>query len=310
MGRVADYKRFAVFDGPGIRTTVFLKGCPLHCQWCHNPENLSMEPVLACIENLCTLCGDCARVCPEGCHRVSIDGHVIHRAQCMGCGECEKACLNDALKLYGMEVEPWKVVDKVMEDVDFFQHSGGGVTLSGGEPLIQPDFCYDLLESFHRVGVHTAIDTCGNVPWRAIEKVAAVTDLFLYDVKHANSEAHRRWTGQGNELILENLHRLCALGQKVEIRIPIIPGCNDGDRDMDAFVGLLAALKGITAVRLLPYHSMASSKYCAIGMRFDMPEINPPDQEKMREIRDRLLVSGINVLLPGEKAEGGSGIYF
>ena len=203
----ADIKYLAVHDGPGLRTTLFLKGCPLACIWCHNPECIRFEPEMIFRDLRCTGCGRCAKVCPNGAHKFKVAGtHVFLRERCTACGKCVDACFADALQICGKELSPQDAAELLLEDADFYRNSGGGVTISGGEPLCQAEFCADLFGILRSRGIHTAIDTCGFVPWTAFEKVLPATDLFLYDLKHIDPEQHQRLTGKSNDLILSLIH--------------------------------------------------------------------------------------------------------
>ncbi len=273
-GLIVDVKRFAVHDGPGIRTTVFLKGCPLRCRWCHNPESISGTPELGFLEARCSGCGDCARIC--SCHSVVGGGHTIDRSGCTGCGGCVRECLRGALELHGRRISVEECAGIVLEDRDFYLRSGGGVTVSGGEPLLQAEFCRELLTKLKAGGVHTAIDTSGDVPWAAFEAVLPAADLFLYDFKHADPEAHRRLTGRDNQRILENLKRLDGSGKAIEVRMVMIPGLNMASADLEAAGKFLGRLKHLSGVRLLPYHALARAKYRSIGRPDTMPDAPPP----------------------------------
>lgn len=263
--RIADIIRFATHDGPGIRTTVFLKGCPLSCAWCHNPETISPTPEIGYIAKKCIGCGECVRVCPEGAHRIEAGAHLFDRSRCVACGACAEVCPGEALTLYGREMTAEEILTTVLKDRTFYEQTGGGLTLSGGEPLLQADFCAELLAMAKREGLHTAVDTCGAVTWQAFEQVLPVTDIFLYDLKHTDPAQHKHYTGADNALILENLRRLSEAGAAIEIRIPLIPGINDDDAFRDAAEELLSSLQGIRDVKRLPCNPYARSKYEAMG---------------------------------------------
>lgn len=296
-GRIVDIKRFAVHDGPGIRSTVFFKGCTLHCRWCHNPESIHAGPELGLIAAKCVSCGDCVPACPRHAHSITAEGrHLIDRQLCTSCGQCIDSCYRQALELYGQEMSPDDVAAVIREDRAFYESSKGGATLSGGEPLLQSDFCVELLALLRQDGLHCAVDTCGNVPWTAFEKVIPLTDLFLYDLKHMDSAKHREGTGAGNELILDNLRRLAECGRPIEIRMPIIPGYNDDEAGIRQAGAFLAALPNINAVKVLGYHSLARSKYLAIGREDTMPEVPSPSQAELQQVADILKLCGIQNL--------------
>ena len=288
-------KRFAVHDGPGVRTTLFLKGCPLKCVWCHNPEGISAAPELAFHEMKCTGCGACSKVCSN--HRLDGDRHDIDRSHCRVCGKCVSACPSGALELFGREITVAEAAEQLLADRIFYA-DGGGVTVSGGEPLLQSDFCAALFRRLKREGVHCAADTSGCVPWSAFEQMLPVTDLFLYDIKAADPETHRRCTGRGNELIRENLRRLNASGAEIEIRMPLIPGVNLGESDLRGAGEMLSGLDGVRTVQLLPYHDFARSKYRAIDRRDTMPQVAPPTAEELAHAAEILKEYHPNVILP------------
>lgn len=251
---ISDIKRFAVHDGEGIRTTVFFKGCPLKCVWCHNPESISFKPQVAFYENKCIGCGECKK------ERFTVEG-----------------CLGDARVLYGKEMTIEELLPLLLEDKDFYETSGGGVTLSGGECLCQADFCAELLKALKKEGINTAVDTCGFVSKEAIDKVLPYTDTFLYDIKAIDEDVHIKCTGQSNKIILENLKHIDSLGKKIEIRIPYVPEYNSDQIEKIAWV--LRILKNIKAVKVLPYHNYAGSKYSALNMENTLPKILPTEEE-------------------------------
>lgn len=271
-------KRFAVHDGPGIRTTVFFKGCPLRCIWCHNPEGLSSSRELGYLEHKCISCGRCVRVCPNGAHFFDKAGtHRFDRAVCTACGRCAEACFQGCLTLYGRTVEIEPLLEELLADREFFDASSGGVTLSGGECLQQAAFCTRLLCRLKELGIHTAVDTCGFTSKAVLDSVMPYTDLFLYDIKAIDEAVHIRCTSQSNSVILENLKYLSAMGQTIEIRIPYVPGYSAGE--IEKIGRFLCAMQGIRGVRLLPYHNYAGTKYSALGMHNELPTEIPSDSD-------------------------------
>ncbi len=275
--RISDLKRFAVHDGDGIRTTVFFKGCSLRCVWCHNPEGISFTPQIAYYENKCIGCGECVMHCRHGGHICTDTAHLYRRESCIGCGACVSACLGDALTFYGKEVTVDELLPLLLEDREFYATTNGGVTLSGGECLMQAQFCGELLHRLKEEGIHTAVDTCGFVPRTALDTVIPWTDVFLYDLKAYDEDVHIRCTGQSNRLILDNLQYLDSLGKQTEIRIPYVPGYNDDQ--IDRIAGFVKSLHNVRRVKVLPYHNYAGSKYAALGMTNTLPENLPSDEE-------------------------------
>jgi len=271
---IFEIKRFAVHDGDGIRTTVFFKGCPLKCVWCHNPEGISFKPQLAYYENKCIGCGECIPVCTADAHK---SGHSFVRDLCIACGKCADVCLGNALTFYGKEMTVEALLPILLEDKDFYENSGGGITLSGGECLMQADFCAELLKKLKENGIHTAIDTCGFVSQQEIDKVMPYTDIFLYDLKAYDEDVHIKCTGHSNKIILENLKYIDGCGKQTEIRIPYVPEYNSDQ--IEKLAEVIKKLKNLTKVRVLPYHNYAGSKYKALGMENTLPEVLPDDED-------------------------------
>ena len=291
---VIDIKKFAIHDGDGIRTTLFLKGCPLSCVWCHNPESISFSPQLSYVEKKCIGCGECVSVCDAGAHSVSENGHIFDRSKCVSCGKCEEVCLGEALKLYGRKMSVDELLPILLEDKSFYESSGGGVTLSGGECLMQPEFCAEILKKLKENGINTAVDTFGFVNRASLDAVIPYTDVFLYDMKAIDEDVHKKCTGQANKIIIENLRYLDEKGAKIEVRYPYVPDMNADQCEKIADV--LCTLKNLTKLRVLPYHSFAGSKYEAVGMENTMPQVDMPSSEKMKEINEYFRSRGINVV--------------
>lgn len=272
---VSNIQKFCVHDGPGIRTVVFLMGCPLRCKWCQNPENFQQKPVLMFNESLCIGCGECVLHCSR--QPAVRKTAAFDRSACTGCGECAEYCYVEAKTLCGREMSVEQVYHEVMKDETFYAETGGGVTLSGGEATLYPDFCVALLKKLKASGVHTAVETCGYCGADVVEKLAPYTDLFLYDLKVASADIHKEWTGVGNERILENLCLLMEKDARVIIRVPLIPGVNDGE-EFERIIAAVSRLKKIEELHILPFHQAGSSKYQQMGMGYEMVRVKecPP----------------------------------
>ena len=285
-GIVFNIQRFSIQDGPGIRTTVFLKGCPLHCTWCSNPESQNFKPEIVHRDSLCNKCGLCIDVCPEKAISIRDKGVSINRNICTNCGNCTEVCLPGALKILGQKMSAGEVFLEIKKDADFFWNSGGGVTASGGEPLVQPDFVAALFKLCQDNGIDTCIETCGYASAEALEKVLPYTSLFLYDVKIRNGKSHREWTGASNKQILKNLEMTLASGVPVTMRVPLIPGINDSDQELKEIARIaMDSLKKPGKVELLPYHKFGMGKYQQLDREYELTELTTqeaPELEKMK----------------------------
>ena len=300
-GTVFNVMRYSVRDGPGLRTTVFLKGCPLRCRWCHNPESQAAGREVVFREERCIACGDCAEACPEGAIAASPGEKPGQVGRCLACGACVEACVAEARQAIGRELTTDALMEEVRKDVAFFEESGGGVTFSGGEPLAQPDFLEAILEACRGEGIHTAVDTSGAVPYELLERILPHVDLFLYDLKLMDEARHRRETGASNRPILENLRRLARAGRRITIRFPVVPGINDDDDNIAATGRFVASLNGVRDVQLLPYHKTGEGKYGLLKRRGreriggDEPPLEPPEPETLGRVATGLERFGLRV---------------
>ena len=266
VGTIFDIQRFSVHDGPGIRTTVFFKGCPLRCIWCHNPEGMDKAPVLSFDEQKCSLCGKCLSVC--NARAIENSQLEISREKCIGCGKCQKVCLNKANEIIGKEVTAREVFDEVIKDRMFYDTSGGGITVTGGEPSYQPDFTLELLTLSREAGISLAVETCGAGKREFYEKAAALGTTFLYDIKCIDPVLHKKLTGADNSVILENLEFLMNYGADVIIRMPLVPGCNDSDEDILRLSEYLNKNMGrYRYAEIMPYHTLGISKSKKTGTK-------------------------------------------
>jgi glycyl-radical enzyme activating protein len=277
-GLVFDIQRASLYDGPGIRTTVFLKGCPLNCLWCHNPEGISGSAQLYYNGEKCVRCFNCVDACPKGIHHFSEGVHYFDSEECTLCGECVKGCNYAALKVVGVEMSVNEVLKEVLADVDFYQNSGGGITLSGGEPLFQFEFSRELLKQSKFAGINTCVETSGLVSSSRFEQILPLIDLLLFDYKITGTEQHKKYTGVDNDLILSNLDLAYRTGVPVILRCPIIPGVNDTPEHFRGIRGIDEKYPLLKGIELMPYHKMGTAKGETSGCYNQVQEWEPADQ--------------------------------
>ena len=302
-GILFDIRKYSIHDGPGIRTAVFFKGGPLRCAWCHNPESISFQPQLILHPNRCISCEACVGVCPNEAIYLTKDmgqGSInTDRAKCRACGTCVDVCYAEGRQLVGRRYSLDEVLAEIDGDRIFYEQSGGGVTFTGGEPTSQRPFLLPLLQAVKARGIHTALDTSGYCSWNALNEVRPFVDLFLYDLKLMDDTRHRQYTGVSNALILQNLRELSNQGCTLRVRIPIIPGINDSDKNLRASGEFLASLPGLQRVDILAYHNSAEAKYQNLGMTYSLPGIKSPAGERMEEIAAKLRGFGLQVSIGG-----------
>lgn len=288
QGVIFDIKHYAIHDGPGIRTTVFLKGCPLKCRWCANPESQAISPEILFDQDRCTLCGECIRACPGGNIREDGGRRMVDRQKCSGCGRCVEVCVNDAIELSGFSIDLPTLWEKIRDDRVFWERSGGGVTLSGGEPLLQQDFAGEFLDLCRRNGVHTAMETCGQVSETVFARILPLVNLVIMDLKLVDSDRHRTAAGVPNDLIIRNLATLLKSPKDVLVRMPLIPGINNAPGDLKAVGDFLGRARPGVRFELLPYHRLGKKKYEKLGQNFPLNTIAPPTEHQVREALDIL----------------------
>ncbi len=292
---ITNIQGFSIHDGPGIRTVVFFKGCPMSCQWCANPECLPGTPAVGFIRSLCTNCGKCLEACSNNAIRQGEGEHRIDYARCKACGNCVGQCYSGALIRYGELMSVEEVWDAVRRDKMFYDESGGGVTASGGEPLLHPEFVRELFERCRQEGIDTCVETCGFVDPEALRSGIPVTDHFLFDLKHMDSEVHRRHTGQSNDIILRNAALLIERGADVLFRQPLVPGINDSVENIEATARFLASLgNGAARLQIMPFHRMGLSKYRALDVSYGMEGIEAADDERVEAVRNAYIERGVD----------------
>jgi pyruvate formate lyase activating enzyme len=304
-GQVFNIQRYSLHDGPGIRTTVFLKGCPLRCWWCHNPEGMSPEPEIVVAEGRCIACGRCHEACPQGDAsqgqpQSSMHGNgAVPVATCVRCGSCVDACPTQARQFLGRRMTVGEVVREIEKDHIFYDESHGGVTFSGGEPFAQSAFLLELLRACRDREIHTAVDTTGFTSSETLLAAARWTDLFLYDIKVMDDARHRKYTGVSNAMILDNLKLLGHEHRNIWVRVPIVPGINDADEDLAAAIRFAASVPGVKQVNLLTYHHTGAYKFSRLGRPYQAESIVPPDAEFFGRAATRLQSLGVPIVVGG-----------
>lgn len=300
QGIIFDIKRYAIHDGPGIRSTVFFKGCSLHCEWCHNPEGIDPGPEIFYRKEKCPAeCRLCLPVCSKKAIKKIKGSVLVNLDRCDYCADCEKVCVYEALEVVGKRKSAQEVMAEIEKDSVFFEESKGGVTFSGGEPLEQLDFLVALLDLAKQKGLHTTVDTCGHYPSDSLRRIRDKVDLFLYDLKMIDDGKHRKYTGHSNRLILENLKFLAANDHPVVIRIPLVSGVNDENRNIERSIEFLQSLKKITRINLLPYHTGGYLKYKRLGKKTCLTSFHPPSKERIEQIKNMFLTGGFIVKIGG-----------
>ncbi|WP_419024568.1 glycyl-radical enzyme activating protein [Emergencia sp.] len=286
-GTIFNIQKMSIHDGPGIRTTVFFKGCPLNCLWCSNPESQKVEKEVACFQSRCVTCGYCAEVCPKGLIEAQPPFEITNREECDLCEICVKECCTNAKKVVGEDYTVDELLKEIMKDKSFYDSSGGGVTFSGGEPLMQSAFLKEILAACRENGVHTAIETTGMTDTDSLIETAALLDLIFYDVKHMDDETHRDITGVSNERIIANLAALAKAHDNIVVRIPVIPGINDSTENLRKTADYAASLN-IPSIELLPYHNLGEVKYGQLGREYALADTQKPSEERMNALADEM----------------------
>jgi len=298
-GEIFDIKKFAIHDGPGIRTTVFFKGCPLSCWWCHNPESLSTAPHRLYRRERCIGCQECLAVCSNGTIR-EFEGQLLWTAaDCRYCRACAIACPAEAVEFIGRTMTVDEIVTEITKDTLFYDQSRGGVTISGGEPLMQPSFLMQLLDACGELGLHRTVDTSGQAETQTLLETASRTDLFLYDLKHMDPEKHYRYTGVSNDTILANLKQLSHQGARIIIRLPLIPGINADEENVERTGALAASLSGVIGINILPYHCAAEAKYRNLGLKNKASDFQRPSEDVIASVAQQLESYNLKVQIGG-----------
>ncbi|HJW98071.1 MAG TPA: glycyl-radical enzyme activating protein [Candidatus Bathyarchaeia archaeon] len=298
-GMIFDVRKYSIHDGPGIRTAVFFKGCPLRCWWCHNPEGQNPKPELVFRRSRCISCGECVEKCHQHAISSATLGISINREKCVLCSDCSDACSSEALSIAGKEMSVKKVVEEIEKDRAFYEESSGGVTFSGGEPLLQPEFLKALLDECNNRALHTTLDTCGYSQPEIIDGICSKVDLFLYDIKIIDDQRHMKFTGVSNKQILRNLEKLAEKGSNIVVSFPIIPGINDDDRNVAETAKFISSLPNIQQINLLPYHRAGIQKYKNLGKPYKLNKIQPPTDKKVKSVKNKMEAFGLKVGIGG-----------
>jgi pyruvate formate lyase activating enzyme len=301
-GTILNIERFAIHDGPGIRTTVFLKGCPLRCLWCSTVNGQQMAPEMEYYVEKCIQCRKCMEVCPTGAIDVSSKDEIItDRRNCDNCGKCVEVCPTGARIMAGEQVTVDEVIARIEKDTLFYSNSGGGITLSGGEPTMQPEFSLGILKECKAIGIHTAIETCGYVKWDILDSMLKYLDFVYMDIKHMSEAEHKKLTAKGNKLILENARSITTGYQDIPfvVRIPLIPGYNDSDENIANTARFVLELKGKHRIELLPYHRLGISGYKALSKEYPLPDVEPPSDDHLHALEELVKSYDVEVQIGG-----------
>ena len=300
-GLIFNIQRLSIVDGPGGRTSVFLKGCPLECRWCCNPESIDKSAEILLNDNKCTLLGNCINACPNNAVEIKNSKRTVNWKECNQCLKCVDACSARAIEQVGYNLSVDQVIKIVMQDLRYYNRSGGGITISGGEPLLQPEFTLSLFQEAKKRRVHTALDTCGYAQWEIFDPILDYTDLLLYDLKHMDSAKHMEGTGVPNDLILDNLQKISKrTDAKVWIRFPLVSGYNDSDKHIKELCGFVKDLGAVVEqISLLPYHNLGESKYASVGREYQMPGTRLLEKDRIEEIKKNMESEGFNVTTGG-----------
>ncbi len=298
VGTIFNIQRYSIHDGPGIRTLVFFKGCPLRCLWCSNPESQNTYPEILFSKVKCIGCGKCSEVCSEDAIIKSADKR-IDRDKCNRCLKCIETCYAEALEVAGKKMTVEEVIKEVEKDRPFYEKSGGGITVSGGEPLMQPKFLIELLKECKNRNINTAIETCGYVSWKTFNEVLEYIDLVLFDLKHMDSNSHEEFTGKNNNIIIENIKKISKSKKLMIIRFPLIPGYNDSNKNIKQTGEFVKMLEGVNEINIIPFHRLGESKYEKLDMEWTMHDVKPPEIDRLEEIKKILESYGLKVKIGG-----------